>query len=748
MALLRVSTLLVLAGAFMTRDAGAGDERDRPRGKRPVDAAAVAKFPPPGTVVPAAFAFTTDGKALSYLKSETTSASRVLWKVDVAGGAPRVVARPPGKGDTDANVSQAEALRRERMRLRDTGITQVSRAEKADVAVIPIRGDLYWLRGEQPLERLTETKSAEIDPRLTADGRKVAFVRDDELHVLDLRSRKETRLTEGAEPGLTHAVAEFVAQEEMDRFAGYWWSPDGEWIAYQETDERQVPLYSIVHQGGETVSVETHRYPFAGASNAKVRLGIVPAEGGPTRWLTLSDSVGEDYLARVHWESPKAVLAQVLSRDQKSLKLYRFDAETGERTLLLEETSDTWVNLHDHLRVLETSGGLLWSSERTGYRHLELRDHDGKLGRVLTSGEWPVDEVLAVDETRREVWFSAGRGEPREQHVYRVSFDAGQAGPLTVEPGTHRAVVAKDGEHFVDVWSSRNTPPLTILRDRAGKPLRTLDDAGEDSRLVELRLEPPVLTRYKNRDGVALHGAYYAARPTARGGKAPLVVIVYGGPHVQTVTDSWAMTADLTAQFLNERGFAVWKTDNRGSNRRGHAFEAVIDRDLGSAEVRDQVDGVRFVARTWPEVDTTRVGVTGGSYGGYLTLRGLALAPDVFKAGVAVAPVTDWDGYDTCYTERYMGTPKDNPKGYKAASVLTHAGALNGALLLIHGMLDENVHYRHTARLTNALIAAGKPFSILPMPDSRHGARREEDRKYLTERTADFFETHLGTASR
>lgn len=739
---------VVLGVLMVSKTAGAQDGTPKKAAKRPVDAAAVAQFPAPGTVVPGAFAFTPDGKALTYLKSETAGPNRVLWRVDVDGGKPRVVARPPGSGDTDTNVSQAEALRRERMRLRDTGITQVVRAEKADVAVVPLRGDLYLLRGDRPLEQVTKTPSPEIDPRLTPDGAKVAFVRDDELYVIDLDSKKETKLTSGAEPGLTHGVAEFVAQEEMERFTGFWWAPDGSKIAYQETDERHIPLYSIVHQGGESWSVETHRYPFAGEANAKVRLGVVPASGGETRWLELADPKEEIYLARVNWQSPTALLVQTLSRDQKTLKLLRIDVESGRRTELLKETSDTWVNLHAHLRVLDKPEGFLWSSERTGFRHLEVRDRDGKLVRVLTSGDWPVDEVLAVDEARGEVWFSAGKDDPRQLHAYRVAFDGGPVERVTCEPGTHKVVVSKDGAHFVDVASSLDTPPVTTLRDRTGKAVATLDDAGKDPRVAALRLTPPVLTEFKNRDGLTLYGAYYAPRSKALGEKAPLVVIVYGGPHVQTVTNAWAMTADLNAQFLAERGFAVWKADNRGSSRRGHAFEAAIDRNMGSVEVRDQVDGVKFAAASWPEVDAARVGVTGGSYGGYMTLRCLALAPDVFKAGVSVAPVTDWDGYDTCYTERYMGTPKNNPEGYKAASVLTRAGDIKGGLLLIHGLLDENVHYRHTARLVTALIAAGTYFEILPMPDSRHGSRREEDRKYIAGRTAAFFEAKLGPGGR
>ncbi|HEX8204219.1 MAG TPA: DPP IV N-terminal domain-containing protein [Isosphaeraceae bacterium] len=723
---------------------GAEPPRTPERGYRTVDAAAVARLPAPGTAVPGAIAFTPDGRAVTYLKSEANSLSRVLWRADVAGGTePRVVARPPGGGDTDATVSKEEALRRERQRLRETGITQVVRAEEADVAVIPLGGDLYLQTGDGPLRRLTDTAAPELDPQLTKDGTKVAFVRDGELFVLDLVAMNEIQLTRGATEGLTHGLAEFIAQEEMDRSSGFWWAPDGSKLAYQETDERPIPLYTIAHQGGEDYAVETHRYPFAGAANARVRLGVVAATGGDTRWLTLAEEDEDFYLARVAWEAPDNLLVQILARDQKSLRLYRIDVEHDRRSLLIEETAATWVNLHDDLRIVEATGELLWSSERSGFRHLELRDHAGKLVRTLTAGDWAVDAVVALDQKRREVWFTAGRESPVEAHLDRVSLDGGAIRRVTEEPGTHRTIVARDGEHFVGVVSSRARPPVTTLRDREGNRIATLDDAGTDPRIAVLDLAPPELMEFPSRDGVTLYGAYYAPKARTHAGKSPLIVMLYGGPHVQLVADSWGLTADLTAQYLAGLGFAVWKMDNRGSARRGHAFEAALHRRMGTVEVRDQVDGVRFVAGRRPEVDATRVGVTGGSYGGYMTLRCLTEAPEVFRAGVAVAPVTDWDGYDTGYTERYMGTPQDNPEGYEASSVLTRAAALEGDLLVIHGMLDENVHFRHTARLATALIGASKPFDLLPLPDERHSSRREADRKYVAERLAKHFQTTL-----
>ncbi len=715
---------------------------ESPATPRAVDPAAVAKLPAPGTVVPGAIAYSFDGQSIRYLKSEDASLSRVLWSVPIAGGEATVIARPPDSGDTDTNVSREEALRRERQRLRDTGITSVARAGKADVAVMPLRGDLYLQRGNGPLERLTDTPAPEIDPQLNADGTRVAYVREGVLYALEIASKKETKLSPNAAEGLTYGLAEFMAQEEMDRFTGFWWAPDGRHIAYQQTDERHIPLYTISHQGADPAT-ETHRYPFPGKANAKVKLGVVAIEGGETTWLELVSPGTDFYLARVAWDSPSSLLLQILSRDQKSLRLERVDLGSKSRTLVREEKAETWVNLNNDLQWLGDTGEILWATERTGYKHLELLDSEGRTKRVLTEGDWAVDSVVSVDAKRREAWFLAGKDSPLESQLYRVSLDGGPVVAVSKESGIHKAVVAPSGGTWVDTFASREKPPVTRLRDRDGKVLRVLDDASSDRRIKQYRLVAPEFHTFKGRDGVILYGAYYAQRRSLAGGKSPLVVLLYGGPHVQYVSENWTMTADMNAQMLAERGFAVWKMDNRGASRRGHAFEAALNRNMGAVEVRDQADGVKYIAGKKAEIDASRVGVTGGSYGGYMTLRCLTEAPETFHAGVSIAPVTDWAGYDTCYTERYMGTPENNSKGYAESSVLNGVDRLRGKLFLIHGMIDENVHFRHTARLVTALIAANKTFKLLPLPEERHSSRQETDRRYVAEQALDFFRESL-----
>jgi dipeptidyl-peptidase-4 len=325
-----------------------------------------------------------------------------------------------------------------------------------------------------------------------------------------------------------------------------------------------------------------------------------------------------------------------------------------------------------------------------------------------------------------------------ERHLYRVSLDGDEPIRLTIEPGMHDAVVAPDGSSFVDVFDSRTQPPSCVLRLPDGAPIWTLHEAPE----IEIELQLPELETFRTRDGVLLHAALF--RP-ARKAAAALIVDIYGGPHYQAVTDSWALTVNLRAQLLAAHGFAVMQVDNRGSARRGVAFETAIARNMGDVEVRDQVDAVRWLGERGI-ADLTRVGIYGWSYGGYLTAMALVKAPDVFKVGVAGAPVTSWDGYDTGYSERYMGTPTSNPEGYRASSVITHVDRLRGKLLLIHGLLDENVHFRHSARLMQALIDKQAPFDVMLYPNERHLPRSLEDRVAMETRILEYFMTYLTPA--
>jgi dipeptidyl-peptidase-4 len=389
------------------------------------------------------------------------------------------------------------------------------------------------------------------------------------------------------------------------------------------------------------------------------------------------------------------------------------------------------------------AGSFIWASERDGFQHLYLYNREGTLIRQLTSGAWMVDSLAGVDEKRGLVYFTGTREGPLETHLYAVPIGGGELRLITAgAPGKHAVVLDQACTRFVDTYDSLTQPPtVTLCALLDGAPLATIFDE-RDPRVDALALDPPELVALQSRDGATLHGALF--RPAARfgAGPYPAIVQVYGGPHRQAVTNSWTVTMTMRAQYLRSQGFLVFLLDNRGSARRGLAFEGALKHDMCHIEVDDQVDGVRWLVDRGL-ADPDRVGIYGWSYGGYMAVMSLARAPETFKVAVAGAPVTDWDGYDTHYTERYMGTPQSNPAGYAASSALSHVDTIAGKLMLIHGLIDENVHFRHTARLINALIKARKPYDLFLFPDERHTPRGMADRIYLEERIRDYFVEHL-----
>jgi dipeptidyl-peptidase-4 len=712
---------------------------------RPLTLDDVARYPRPGMVVPAALAFSPDDALVTFLASPDGTLRQVLCSLDAATGQRHVLFDAAAGGVTDATVSREEALRRERLRERGLGVTAYAWADTGRRLLVPVGGKLRVL--DLDANRETTIPVAEgappVDARFSPCGKFVAYVQDAELHVAECFGGAPRQVTSGARgTGRTNGLAEYVAQEEMARHAGWWWSPDSSRLAFEEVDETHIPVYRIVHQGKDAVgesAQEDHRYPFAGAANAKVRLGVVAATGGAPVWMDLGNA---EYLARVAWFPDGSLAAQLLNREQTELRLVRFDAATGRATTLLVETTDVWINIHDMFRPLkqgrgELAGGFVWASERTGFRHLELRAADGSLVRELTRGEWVVELLRAIDEERGLLWFTATKDGVTERHLYCVPLAGGEPRRVTEAPGMHETVVDHRARTFVDFHHALDRPPTVTLRSLDdGRALAQVHDGADDPRVAELGLVPPELVTLKSRDGVTLHAALYA--PPGALGPRPAIVHVYGGPHVQRVSNGWDVTVDLRAQYLRQLGYIVFVLDNRGSWRRGLAFEGAIRHRMGDVEVRDQEDGVRWLVSRGL-VDARRVGIYGWSYGGYMSLMCLAKAPGTFRAAVSGAPVTDWDGYDTCYTERYMGLPQSNADGYRAASVLTHAAQIRGELMLVHGLLDENVHFRHVARLVNVLNAAKKRHELLMLPDERHMPRDHAGRVYVEERMTEFF---------
>ena len=705
----------------------------------------VATYPLPGFTAPGAFAFSPDDRLISYLHSPAGTLVRQLYQFDPLTGEQRLLFSPPGSGASEENLSAQEKLRRERQRQLELGVTAYAWAGKGTRLLAPFPDGLYILDapGAELRKLVSSQDGAVLDPQFSPDGEWVAYVQHNELFVIPAAGGASRQLTFGAqESGRTYGLAEFIAQEEMDRHHGFWWSPDGKFIAFEEVDETHIPVYRIMHQGQDALgesAQEDHRYPFAGQANARVRLGVVPRQGGEPVWTDLGENL-DIYLARVGWFLDGSLAAQVENREQTTLDLVRFDRLTGQGSRLLCETNETWINLHDMFKPLGKgayAGGFLWASERSGFRHLYLHDTEGKLIRALTDGEWMVDSLEGVDETHGVVYFTATKDSPLECHLYAVSLEGGEVRRITQQPGLHAVTLEHSFTRFVDVVNSLKQPPLASLRSLAdGSELRVIPHQ-PDPRLERLNLQPPELVTLHSRDGVSLHGALYRPDASFGPGPYPTLVSVYGGPHVQMVVNGWRMTAAMRAQYLRQQGFLVFVLDNRGSARRGLAFEAAIKHHIGGLEVQDQVDGVRWLAAQGL-ADPQRVGIYGWSYGGFMAAMCLARAPETFKAAVAGAPVTALDGYDTHYTERYMGTPQSNPQGYREGSVLAHAASITGRLMLVHGLIDENVHFRHTARLINALIQARKTYDLLLFPDERHSPRRLADRVFMEEQVRDF----------
>ena len=690
----------------------------------------IATIPRPGSQGLTMLSFSPDDRFVTFLgSSDASSLTRQLYAYDRETGQTNEVISPSAGGGEEKTFSKEEQLRRERQRIMSTGVTEYSWAKKADRLLVPKDGALYVQDGvtegsDKTLRRLFDPSDAKwatvgsgplLDAKLSEDGERAFFVWGDEVCACDVGSSSDEavprRLTFGARGnGITNGVADYCAQEEMNRYTGFWTSPGGgDLVAFEEVDESHIPQFTIMNQGvaGPHAENEVHRYPFAGAANPKVRLGVTAsaatagADARPT-WFDLSAPFGEDfYLARVQWApSPDGLggapvlLAQVQSRDQRQLALLRLDPATGAMETVFTETSDVWLNLHDTLAPLRQGTELLWASERSGWRHLYvLSAATGECLRQLTSGEWAVEELVDVDGPGVPDGFAYFMGNPKggedgmragthtEKHLFRVRLDGTDSEPelLTREAGFHAGLALSHGRTcFVDQYSAVDEPVQAAITslptsasasaaaaESSAAQYRVADEAptiekllhsarAADPRVKALSsvLRPPRFVSFPSTDGkVTLQAALYEPDAAAFGpGPYPTVVSCYGGPHVQYVQNSWpSATADLRAQFLRAQGYLVVKVDNRGSDRRGFPFEAAILGTLGSLEVDDQVAAVEYASRNGL-CDASRVGIMGWSYGGYLSAMCLARAPSVFRCAVAGAPVTSWDGYDTHYT--------------------------------------------------------------------------------------------------
>nr|WP_051239975.1 S9 family peptidase [Arenimonas composti] len=674
-------------------------------------------------------ALSPDGRVVSFLQGRDDDRFRLdLWQVDVATGRrSRLV--DASELVPDETLSDEEKARRERQRIAAyRGIVEYQWAPDGQALLFPLGGQLYLYdlraaEGHRVRQLTRDGDGFATDPRVSPRGGYVSFVRGRDLWVIELASGREIRLTRDGSDTIGNGVAEFVADEEMDRHTGYWWAPDDSAIAYARIDEAGVAVQKRFEVYPDRTEVVEQRYPSAGEANVQVSLHVVAPGGGDARAVDLGPEP-DIYLARVQWRDPQRLTFQRQSRDQRRLELVEADLRSRRQRVLVAETADTWVPLHGGLHFL-AGGGFLWLSERSGHLHLYRIGDDGA-AHALTEGDWDIDALLAVDAGAGLAYVAGTRDGALEKHVYAVPLAGGAPRRLTADAGMHEATFAGDASVFVDLWSNATTPPQTVLRAADGRVLATLVE--NDPRDPAHPYAPflaahraPEFGSLTAADGQTLHYSLLKPPGFDPARKYPVVVYVYGGPATQTVIDTWPARADhWFNQYLAQQGFVVFSLDNRGTPRRGAAFGGALYGRQGTVEVEDQRAGVAFL-RSLPWVDAARIGVHGWSNGGYMTLMLLAQASDDYACGIAGAPVTDWGLYDTHYTERYMDLPARNADGYRSASVFSHLDGLRSRLLLIHGMADDNVLFTNSTKLMSALQERGVAFELMTYPGARHG---------------------------
>ena len=707
-----------------------------------------------------------DGALVTYLKPEPTDQTTFdLWARPVKGGAERLLIQGAKVEPRDAVLTEAEKSRRERQRIGgDHGVVDYEWDETGEQLLVPAAGKLYLADAKsgavRPLAGVADATDAKISPR----GGYVTYIRDQNLHALDLTTGRDAAITTEGKGALSFGTAEFVAQEEMDRYTGYWTSPDDRLIAFTRVDERPVDVVPRFDIGAEGVTVVNQRYPRAGRPNAIVELYVaaIPnssGSGGPRVKVDLgADS--DTYLARVAWSKDgKTLYVQRQSRNQQTLDLLAVDPATGASKVILTERQTPWINLNDDFTPLK-SGDFIWGSERTGFHHLYLYRRDGTLVRRITHGDWPVAQsggsgrhpsaVAGVDETAGVVYFIASVESPLVRNLYAVSYLApGEPKKITGGDGWWGVDLAKDAKSFIGTYTDPRTPSQTALYSIAGERLSWIEEnalkPGHPYYPYLDHKTYPEFSTLKAEDGQTLYYSItkpYGFDPAKR---YPAIISVYGGPGVlPMVGKHWAGGTD---QLLTQAGYVIFRLDNRGTSNRGLKFEAPIHQAMGGPEVKDQLVGERYLA-SLPYVDPKRIGMMGWSYGGFMTIRTLTEPGSGLAAGAAGGPPSDWRFYDTHYTERYMGDPRIDGKAYDAAALLPRLPQLAkpGAprLLLLHGMADDNVVFENSTRIMAALQAQKTPFDLMLYPGERHGVHDPGKQTQLWETYLAFFKRTLG----
>jgi dipeptidyl-peptidase-4 len=691
-----------------------------------------------------------DGKRFSYIQRDDAGERGQLWIADATIGEKRVLVNDTKLAQLSPPLSTFRDDR-ERERVTRYHTAEYIWSPDATHLLFSPRGQLWLYSVENGIGvQFTSDPDPHFDPKFSPDGTRVSYVYKHNLYTRSVSGTSVNQLTKEEDENVTDGGVDWVYAEELGVRSNYFWSPDSTQIAFLQMDETQVPTYPITDWLVTHPNVDLEKYPKAGDPNPAVRIGVIDAKGGKPRWITLTKD-SDVYIPRFGWIRNGFLWVEVLNRAQDSMQLYFVDARSGKSSRALAETvKDGWVNVNDDFQILDTGDRFLWSSWRDGHTQLYLYSFDktnplaadAKLEHQLTQGDFEVFGVEAVDEAAGLVYFSCNKDDPRQRQLYAAKLDGSGITRVSKEDGTHEVQFAGDAKHYLDTFSTAMTPPRLSVCAVGG----ACTPVWESRSVAEYDLIPPKFLEFKADDGTTLYGELLLPPAEVAKEHLPLIVHVYGGPAAQLVTDAWGSggshSDDLFFQMMARKGFAIFTVDNRGTPGRDRKFQTAIRGQFGAIELKDQLAALTQLFAEYPQLDRTQVAIWGWSNGASMTLYALTHS-DAFKAGVAVAPVTDWHLYDSIYTERYMGLPSENAKGYNDSSMVKAAGNLHGALLLVHGTSDDNVHFQNSVQMIEGLVKAGKQFRFMAYPNKTHGIAGATDRIHLFHMIEDHFEREL-----
>ena len=695
--------------------------------------------------VPEAIKWSPDGTKVSYILRDDPGETSQLFYIDAATGKPAVLVATEKLASLAPPISKISD-ERERERRTRYSVAAYHWAPDSKHLLFDAHGQLWFYSLENgTATALSVANTAAGDPKFSPDGKRLSYLLNHNLRVRPIDGGNETVLTHDKDENLLDGEVDWVYAEELDVRSNYFWSPDGNRIVFLRMDESRVPDYPIVDFLPQHPSVAEQKYPKVGDPNPEVRIGVVKSNGGSVRWINLTSEKAM-YVPRFGWVNDNVIWAMVLNRAQNQLDLYFADVNTGKSRRVLRETSDTWIEMDNTFNILTSSGKFIWSSWRDGHTHLYLysfdKDHplaaDARLENQITKGDFEVFSVEAVDETSGVLYLIANPHDDRQRHLCSTRLDGSNFQVLTeAQPGTHDTSFAPNARYYLDNFSALLTPPVLSFCRIGG----SCNAFWQSKSIDPYKLAPPEFVDFRADDGTLLHGLLYLP-PGNSGKQVPVLMNPYGGPHGQEVRNHWIGTAMLFDEILMRDGIAVLVVDNRGMGGRGRKFATVLMHNFGETELKDQLAALDQALEKFPQLDRHRLGWWGWSYGGFMTLYALTHS-DRFKAGLAVAPVTDWHDYDTIYTERYGGLLPQNEAAYKKSSPVNFADHLHGRLLEVHGTVDDNVHMQNTIQMINSLVRAGKQYTLMLYPNKTHSISGPVARTHLFTRIREYFHQEL-----